>query len=58
MTQVTATITIDGKASSMALEEKEYSTGKTGFWSQTKLVDTDGNRYQTQVQMVKIVNKN
>lgn len=53
-----ATIVIRGEqAGDVLLESKTFSTGKQGFWGQAKVV-INGERYQAQVQVVKITPKN
>jgi len=52
---ITATLQGEGLGqNTLSLEQKTFVSGKTGFWGQTKLVDEQGNRYQAQIQVVKI----
>jgi hypothetical protein len=46
----------DNIISTIMAQEKEFSTGSKGFHWQGKL-DIDGERYQAQVQIVKIGSK-
>ena len=46
--------TVKGVETQLPLTAKEFKTGKTGFFAQTKVVDDEGNRYQTQLIMTKI----
>lgn len=47
----------DGSTREMSAMPKEFSTGKTGYFGQGKIVTANGDRYQTQIQMVKIEKK-
>ncbi len=45
----------DGTKAEMVATDKVFSSGKTGYFVQGKVTDAKGDRYQTQITMVKIV---
>lgn len=51
------TIDLGGQITTVPMKFKEFSTGSDGFHGQCKVEDAEGNRYQTQIQMVRIGSK-
>lgn len=44
----------DGSNQEMTALSKTFKSGKTGYFGQAKVVTDDGERYQAQIQLVKI----